>query len=251
MATYNGSTTSAPVTSSITLNVRSVGSSSNGTPAISGLTDAASYQQKYSPGMLMSVFGSQLSASTASAASVPLPVTMGGVAATVNGVAAPLWYVSPAQLNIQIPYQTAVNTSATLTINNNGQVVTSQTFAMTASSPGIFGDPTAHSIGSAARGQTTALYLTGAGAVTPAIATGSTPAPTTPLASLPSPQNTPVAVTVAGVPATIVFAGISPGLVGVTQINFQIPAGIPTGMQPVVVSIAGTASAPAYVNITN
>jgi uncharacterized protein (TIGR03437 family) len=46
------------------------------------------------------------------------------------------------------------------------------------------------------------------------------------------------------------FIGIPYGLVGVTQINFQIPSGM-TGRQPVVVSVNGVLSATAYVNVTN
>ncbi len=171
-ATYDGSSSSAPVTSSVTLNIRAV-SSSNGKPAIQGLTDSASYQQRYSPGMIMSVWGASLASSgtAESAGGVPLPVTIAGISATVNGVAAALYYVSPTQLNIQIPYQTAVGVPATLAIDNNGQVTT-RTFELGAASPGIFTD-TKNSIvcgcSERSRGQTTTLYFAGAGAVTPAI----------------------------------------------------------------------------------
>jgi uncharacterized protein (TIGR03437 family) len=250
-ATYEGSSTTAPVTSSVFLS-RAVNSNSNGGPEIpsNGLTDGASFLQKFSPGMIMSVFGAALSpAGTAeSASSVPLPVTMAGVAATVNGVEAPLYYVSPTQLNIQVPWQTAEGPS-TLTVNNNGQVA-SQSFNVTSASPGIFTDQNKNiACGcTAVQGQITTLYLAGAGAVTPAIATGSAPATSTPMASLPAPQDT--TITVAGVQAATSFIGIPYGLVGVTQINFQIPSGM-TGRQPVVVSVNGVLSATAYVNVTN
>ena len=252
-ATYDGSSSSTPVTSSVLLS-RAVSSNPNGNPLIQGLTDGASFQQRYSPGMIMSVFGASLSAYTESAGSVPLPVTMAGVAATVNGVEAPLYYVSSTQLNIQVPWQTTVNSPATLTIDNNGEV-TSQSFYVAAASPGIFTDQT-HTIvpnGSAAPGQTATLYLAGAGAVTPAIATGAAPSTSTPLDSLPAPRN--VIVTVGGVQASTscfsCFVGIPYGLVGVTQINFQVPGGIPTGPQPIVVSVNGVSGTPAFVNVTN
>ncbi len=64
---------------------------------------------------------------------------MAGVGAAVNGVAAPLYYVSPGQLNLQIPYETAVNGTATLQINNNGQAA-SQTFPVATAAPGVFTD---------------------------------------------------------------------------------------------------------------
>jgi len=249
-ASYEGSSTSAAVTQTVTLNVRAIGSSSNGTPEIpsNGLTDGASFLQKFSPGMIMSVFGATLSQTAESASSVPLPVTMAGVAATVNGVEAPLYYVSPTQLNIQVPWQT-VQGPATLTVNNNGQVA-SQSFNVTSASPGIFTDQNRNIVCgcSAVQGQITTLYLAGAGAVTPAIATGSAPVASTPLTSLPAPQNT--TITIGGVQAATSFIGIPYYLVGVTQINFQIPSGM-TGRQPVVVSVNGVLSATAYVNVTN
>lgn len=248
-ATYNGSSSSAPITSSVTLTVRAIGSSSNGTPAIpsNGLVDGASYQPIFSPGMIMAIFGSTLAPSGAvqPASALPLPVTMAGVSATVNGVEAPLYYVSPTQINLQVPWQTAVGSSATLTVNNNGQLA-SQTFNVAAASPGIFTDQNLVIVpnGSATPGQTTTLYMAGQGAVTPAVATGSAPSSGTP-----APANT--TVTVGGIQATTSFIGIPSWAVGVTQINFQVPSGIPTGAQPVVVYVNGTPSAPAYVNVTN
>jgi uncharacterized protein (TIGR03437 family) len=251
-ATYEGSSSSAPVTSSVTLNVREVGPNSGGTPAIQGLTDAASYQQRYSPGMILTVWGASLapSGTAESAASVPLPLTMAGIAATVNGVAAPLYYVSPTQLNIQVPYQTALGSPATLAINNNGQIST-RTLEFAATSPGIFTN-TANTIvpyTTAARGQTITLYFAGAGAVAPALATGSAPASTTPVSLLPAPAKT--TVTVGGMQASTPFIGIPWTLAGVVQVNFQVPSGVPTGAQRVIVNVNGTPSASAILNVTN
>jgi uncharacterized protein (TIGR03437 family) len=220
-------------------------------PTVAGLTNGASFKQTFAPGMILSVFGSQLATSTLSASNVPLPVSMAGVAATVNGVAAPLYYVSPSQLNIQIPNDIAVNSTATLVVNNNGQV-TSQTFHVAASAPGIFADQNGVAVpfGSATRGQIITLFITGTGAVSPAISTGAAPTLATPISSLPKPsQNT--TVTVGNVPATIQFIGIPYGLVGVTQINYQVPANIGIGAQPVVVSVGGVASAPVTLRVTN
>jgi uncharacterized protein (TIGR03437 family) len=252
-ATYNGSSSSAAVTSSVTVNVRTAGSS-DGAPVLQGLTDAASFQQKYSPGMVMAAFGATLSPGTSTAGSVPLPFSIAGVAATVNGVAAPLYYVSPGQLNVQIPYETAVNSPATLTINNNGQLAM-LTFSVAQASPGIFMDQSQKIVpnSNVTRGSVATVYLTGAGAVTPVIATGAAPVSTTPLASLPAPQNTTVTVgnIAASTACNFCFIGIPAGLVGVVQINFQVPGSAPLGLQPVVVNVNGIASTPAYLNITN
>ncbi len=96
--------------------------------------------------------------------------------------------------------------------------------------------------------------MTGAGDVTPPIVTGAAPDPTTPLNLLPAPRL-PIVLTVGGIPAPPAFVGIPYGLVAVTQINFLIPAGVPTGPQPVVVTIGdqltGTvSSAAAMINVT-
>src|SRR6185369_13544190 len=181
----------------------------------------ASFQQVYAPGMVMAVFGSQLSTATTPAASVPLPAQMGGVSVAINGATAPLYYVSPGQLNVQIPYATPVNATVTLVVSNNGQTA-STSLRTTAAAPGIFVDSTSGApvpSTSAARGQVVTLFITGDGAVTPALATGAAPAAGTAIANLPKPQQT-VSLSVGGTQANIQFIGIPTGLVGVTQINY-------------------------------
>lgn len=197
------------------------------------------------------MFGSNLSPVTASASSVPLPLSISGVAVLVNGVAAPLYYAAAGQLNVQIPYETTANSPAVLSINNNGQVTT-QTFQVAAAAPGIFTDSTGALVPtpSAAPGQEVAFYITGAGAVSPAISDGAAPAASTVLADLPKPEQG-TTVTIGGVQAAIDFIGIPAGLVGVTQINVQVPNGIAAGSQPVVVTVDGVPSPAATIRITN
>jgi uncharacterized protein (TIGR03437 family) len=241
---------SSSVTASVAVSV-SGASASSGTPLVLGAANGASFQHTYSPGMILSVFGSQLAPSAANASSVPLPVATEGVAATINNVAAPLYYVSPDQLNIQIPYETAVNQVATLRINNNGLIGSFQ-FNVAPAAPGIFTNASGalSPSGSANRGAIVSLYMTGAGAVNPQVATGAAPADGTAVTSLPVPSQN-VVVTVDGVPAAIEFVGAPVGLVGVIQINFYVPTEIPDGTQPVVVTVGGEASAPAYLAVNN
>lgn len=245
-ATYNGTNTA-----SVAVSVSASGSGSVAAPAVTSVSNGASFKQSFAPGAVLSVFGTQLAPVTQSASSVPLPLSVSGVAVLVNGIAAPLYYVSPSQLNVQIPYETTVGSSATLSINNNGQVTT-HSFQVAAAAPGIFTTsagalvPTA----SAALGQEVAFYITGTGAVSPAIADGAAPATSTALANLPKPAQS-TTVTIGGVAATMDFIGIPAGLVGVTQINVQVPEGIGAGSQPVVVTVDGVASPPATITITN
>jgi len=226
-------------------------SASSQMPTIASLVNGASFKPGYAPGMVLTVFGSQLAASPQNASTVPLPASMSGVAATVNGISAPLFYASPGQLNIQLPFEVPANSTAVLAINNNGQTA-SQTFPVAAAAPGIFTDqngaPVPNTSGS--RGQIITLYVTGAGALSPAVSTGDAPASGTPVANLPKPIQA-VSITVGGLPANIDFYGVPSGLVGVVQINYQIPAGAGLGAQPVVVTVGGVPSASALLTVTN
>ena len=239
------------ISASVNLTISSSGSNTGAQPVIKGSSNGASFKTAFAPGMILSVFGSQLAPSTAAASTVPLPLSMAGVAVTVNGVAAPLYYVSSGQLNIQIPYDVPSGTTATLTVNNNG-LVTTESIPIAAVAPGIFTDQNGVVVpfGSASRGQVITLFVTGTGAVSPAVATGAAPSLATSLANLPKPSQS-VTVTVGGVPANLQFVGVPYGLVGVTQINYQVPSSVNIGSQPVVVSVGNAQSAPVTLHITN
>src|SRR4029077_6594982 len=68
-----------------------------------GAGNAASGKQSYAPGMVLSVYGTNLGASAQAATAIPLPFILEGFEAFVDGVPAPLYYVAPGQVNIQIP----------------------------------------------------------------------------------------------------------------------------------------------------
>jgi len=95
----------------------------------------------------------------------------------------------------------------------------------------------------AAQGSIVVLYATGEGQTSPAGVTGQAAQSPYPLPVL------PVSLTMAGIPATILFAGEAPGFVGVMQINAQVPSGfVPPGELPVVLTV-GTYQSPAGVTI--
>jgi uncharacterized protein (TIGR03437 family) len=219
-------------------------------PVITVAGNAAAYNQTYAPGMLLTIYGSNLAPATLAASSVPLPSLLEGVSATINNLIAPLWYVSAGQVNLQVPYEIPPGSTATLTLNNNGQSA-SVSFTVAAVAPGIFTDASGAPAGkgSAERGDDATLFLTGAGLVTPAVADGAAPPPSTPTALLPKPQQQPVIVTVGGVQASIKFIGIPVGLVGVTQINYHVPDNAPLGAQPVVVTVGAVSSPPAMLTV--
>jgi uncharacterized protein (TIGR03437 family) len=216
---------------------------------VGGASNAASGQQSYAPGMLLSVYGTALGDFIQSAGTIPLPQYLAGFEASVNGVTAPLYYVSPGQVNIQIPYETEPG-NTTLTVGNP-YINVNYSLKIVPAAPGIFmtNGFTAAPFSSAARGATSTVFITGDGQVSPALADGASPAAGTPPSELPQPQL-PVKLTVAGLAATISFYGIPSGLVGVTQINYVVPANAPVGVQPVVVTVGSVPSPPANLTIT-
>jgi uncharacterized protein (TIGR03437 family) len=88
----------------------------------------------------------------------------------------------------------------------------------------------------AAKGEVVALFFTGGGLLTPAVATG-VPGPV-PAAEM----ALPITVKVAGNDAPISFKGYAPGLLGVYQLNFTIPTTSACGPQPLNLSVAGSDS---------
>jgi uncharacterized protein (TIGR03437 family) len=212
--------------------------------SIDGLANGFSFQPGLTPGMILSIFGRNLANSMQTANTAPLPASLAGVSANFNGVPAPLYYVSPGQVNVQIPYETSMSWGL-LAVSNNGQVAT-MPIHVDSSAPGISTTsagmliPTA----SASRGQSLGLFITGAGRVKPPVSNGATPPPgVTPQPVL------PVRVTIGGVECPLLYVGIPNWSVGVTQINFTVPQDAPTGTQNVVVTVGGVASPPAKVTI--
>jgi uncharacterized protein (TIGR03437 family) len=192
----------------------------------------------------MSVYGTGLGNFVQSAAAVPLPQYLAGFEGYINNVPVPLYYVSPNQVNVQIPYETAPG-PATLIVGNPYENSNPYRFTVSAAGPGIFTfqDGSINPSRTATVGQTVTLFITGEGQVTPSVATGHTPTGN----RIPQPRQT-VTVTVGGTPAIVQAIGIPSWSVGVTQINFTIPSGVAGGVEPVVVTV-GTASSPSA-NIT-
>jgi len=108
------------------------------TISVGGIVSGASYQALAAPGMLVSIFGTNLAPQTLSASSVPLSTSLAGVSVTFNGVKAPLYFVSPLQLNVQVPFE-MVPGSANVTVTVNGQS-DSQPVQIANVAPGIFTD---------------------------------------------------------------------------------------------------------------
>jgi adhesin/invasin len=220
------------------------------TTSVSAIVNSASYQPGGAPGMEMGVFGTNLAnGKPTTATGDPLPYTTAGVSVTVNGLAAPVLYASPTFLNIQIPYAAGAG-PAVLSVNNNGQIAGYQ-FQIAPSAPGVFADANGNLVpgGSVAQGGIATLYMTGAGEVSPAEKTAYAPSAAANPSTLPKPVL-PLEVTVGGVPCFIEFTGLAPTLFGTTVVNFLVPASVPVGVQPLVVTVNGVGSKPVNLMVT-
>jgi uncharacterized protein (TIGR03437 family) len=224
-----------------------------------GILNAASSLPAIAPGTLIAIYGSNLAAATAQFSAAPLPVLLGGTSVTINGTPAPLLYVSPGQVNAQVPYETKVGT-AKLVVTSNGVPSPAVNFEVAATGPGVFtpqqsnhvlalnlADGTLNASQTPARpGQYVTAYLTGQGLVDPAVTTGDV-APSSPF-SLPV---APVTVKIGGVAAVIRFAGLAPGFIdGLLQMNVLIPD-VPPGELSFDVSIGAVAAAPTVISVAS
>jgi len=222
-----------------------LGSNTSGA-AIRSVANPATYSASVSPGMAVAVFGANLANTTDAATGNPLPYSLDGVTAAVNGIAAPIMYVSPTQVNIQIPYEAGAG-QAVLGIDNNGQIAGFQ-LPIAAAAPAIFADASGNlSTGpTVAQGGTTTLLLVGAGEIANLPRTGYAPATASSAAEYT--PLLPVSVTVGGAQAFIQSAGLLLNQLGVTQVKFTLPSSVAKGVQPVIVTVGGVSSPP--VNVT-
>jgi uncharacterized protein (TIGR03437 family) len=224
--------------------------------ASGGVVDAAIFTAPVVPGSLVSIFGTDLSSGTASAAAIPLPATLGEATVTFNGFPAPLLYVSPGQIDAQIPWQVSATGPVSVVVTNAGVSSAPQAVQVGAFSPGLFAfaghaiainpdgslaAPTGSIAGLASHpatpGDTLMLLATGLGPVTPAGITGNnSPNP------LRSTTTVPI-VLIGGASAPVTFSGLSPQFVGVYQINVVMPlTALPANAAPLQIEAGGSTS---------
>jgi len=230
-------------------------------PTISpnGAVNAASYQvgNGVAPGSYISLFGTGLSDDTnvASTGFLPLGIDSVGVSFDVPsaGLSLPgrMYYVSPTQLNLQVPWELQGQTSALIKVTVEDSQGALYALPLVPYSPAFFlngefvdaEDTAGNEISSsnpATGGQTVVLYLNGLGPVDHQPPTGQ-PTPQSPAAqTLAHPT-----VTIGGQQAQVQFSGLTPGYSGLYQVTVVVPSGLSAGVQPVALVINGIAAPPA------
>ena len=223
--------------------------------AAGGVVNGASFTPKVAPGALFSVFGSSLATTTQSAAALPLSTNLGGTSVTIGGKQAPLVFVSPSQINAQVPYETLEGQSVPVVVTVNGVASAPVNVAVMAASPGIFqfgqkravvqnADYTVNNADNPAAANSYVIaYLTGAGRPDNAVGSGAAAA----AEPLSRPRG-PVTATVADMPADVVFGGLTPGFVGLMQVNMKVP-NLQPGTYPLVITVNGEKSNAAMITV--
>jgi len=209
-----------------------------------------------SPNTLVTVFGTNLtSGGSEGAAVIPLPSRMQGVSVKANGVALPLLYVSPGQINLECP-DGPPGQPLSLAVERDGLVSAPVQLAQKFAVPGIFSldssgkgqgavligntdqlaMPATFGIPSrpAAPGEYVSIFATGLGPVANPVAPGA--AAVADEATL----TAPVQVSIGGIAAEVSYAGLAPGWVGLYQVNARVPENVAPGdTVPVVIRVAG------------
>lgn len=222
-----------------------------GTPRTIVALSAASFKQTLAAGEISALFGAGLSGSIAVAPSTPLPTTLAGTQVRINGTPAGLFFVSPGQINFQVPLITAttgngVNSStALIEVLSNSQLIRAGTFQIAPVVPGLFTTNQSGTGAAAAldaftfapgpfnakqsNGQPNivAVFGTGLGAdVTDA--NGDAASSTT--------------ATLDGAAVSVGYAGRAPGFIGLNQFNITLPATLASGNHTLVIARNGIAA---------
>jgi uncharacterized protein (TIGR03437 family) len=215
-----------------------------------GIVIHAAASAPVSPGSLADIYGANLAEAPATTPGLPLGNTLGNVQVTVNGTPAPLYYVSPGQVDFQIPYSIPPG-PALVRVSSNGSTGGSAGITVQQAAPSILawvdaaGNTRAiaqnqdyslnTSTNCAAAGTYVTVYMMGSGPLNNPIASGAA-AVSSPL----SQETLATTATVGSASALVPFAGMTPTYVGLMQANLQVPA--VSGDLPVQVQVGSFAS---------
>jgi uncharacterized protein (TIGR03437 family) len=236
---------------------------SNAQPVLpaAGVANAASYTAgAVAPGEIVTLFGTAIGPSTLAGLEFTNPLlvsnALAGAHVWFDGIPAPIIYAAAGQVSAVVPYEIAGQSTTALQVEYLGALSAPVTLQVAAAAPGLFTANAAgngpgailnnidYSLNTAAnpvvRGGYVDIYLTGAGATTPASVDGLLV--TAPYPMLPANSAT---VTMGGVPCpNVVYAGAAPYLIsGLTQVTVQVPEAVTPGASvPLAVTVGGVSA---------
>jgi uncharacterized protein (TIGR03437 family) len=235
--------------------------------AVATASGFGAYNGVAAPGSYVEIYGSNLAGTSRGWAAGDFngntaPTALDGVTVTVNGAAAYVNYVSPGQVNIQIPDNTPTGGVVPVVVSYQGQSSNGAALTINTQEPGLLA-PASFQVGGrqyvvaihgaggalvsngsipgvpaapAVAGETLTFYGTGFGPVRQTTVAGQIASGQTALAN-------PVTMTLGNAPATLQYAGLAPGLVGVYQFNAIVPANLPAGDVALQITLNGTVAA--------
>ncbi len=227
---------------------------------VGGVAATSSTILNAAPGSILSIYGTDLALFTSDLSGLPvsvkaLPTSMNGVTATIAGTKAPFYFVSPTQLNVQVPFEVATGPQPLIVTTSSGASAAFTVNVATAA-PSIFlvGE---NSLGAIVKnvdfslitssnpakvGDLLVIYSTGLGQTTPALVTGSLQG-----AASGFNNTSSVTATIGGKDAGVTYSIAAPGFAGLYQTAVTVPVGV-SGTVPVVLK-SGLASSNS-VNLT-
>ena len=221
-------------------------------PVTETVVNAATFTPNLAGGSLISIFGRELAVEERSAGRTPLPAHMGGTSVTLGGERLPLLFVSPYQINAQVPYGfsgrsrlTVTTQAASAELDIDVAEIAPAVFEVTSGGldlPALYRSSTGDLIsgGNPARaGEYLSLYATGLGPLNTHVKAGDA-APSAPFAHV----LQAVEIQVGRTAVQPIFAGLLPGSTGVYQINFRVPASVGDGANALRLIANGVASEP-------
>jgi uncharacterized protein (TIGR03437 family) len=238
----------------------------------SATVNAASYATGVTPGSIAAIFGTGLTRGVngvVEASSVPLPYSLRGTAVLVNGIPAPIFAIANVngqeQINFQVPWEVrgepippqaplspivvTAKPAVSIVVVNNGEISPALRASFYNVQPAIITTDGINAVAvhsdyslvtsqnPALPGDYISLYGVGFGPVTPPPATGGASGSSPPSTISPNPT-----VGIGGQSAPVLFAGLTPSVVGLYQFNIAMPDGLGVGNLPGLVNVGGQIS---------
>ncbi|MBK6799099.1 MAG: hypothetical protein IPG76_20545 [Acidobacteria bacterium] len=203
---------------------------------------AANYStDSLTPSSIIAVFGTNLATASASAPGTPLPTSLNGTSVRVNGVAAPLFFVAPGQVNFLVPDDTLTGNAVVEIVAGNNNL-SRGTINLSAAAPSLF---TSNSQGTGAP-----AALSSSDGVTYNL-TGNPDGSSNKVyqgdylvlfgTGIRRASKSTISITIGGQPVPVLFAGAQGDYAGLDQINTRIPQGI-SGLVDLIVAVNGKQS---------